>query len=146
MFEKEKMDVDTYIPELGITLGEELLKPTRIYANVITGLVDKFNIKGISHITGGGFIENIPRMLPEGITAHIDTSVIETPVIFNLIKRCGHVETQEMYGTFNMGVGMVLVVDKEELAGIKQYLMNKNEKYYVLGDIRKGSEGVILSW
>jgi len=144
VFEKEKMNVDTYIPELKTTLGEELLKPTRIYADVITDLVDKFSIKGISHITGGGFIENIPRMLPEGLTAHLDVSLIQTPIIFNLLQKWGQVETNEMYGTFNMGVGMVLVADKEELAGIEQHLKDRNEKYYVLGDIRRGSEGVVL--
>lgn len=146
VFEKEKMAVDTHIPELETTLGEELLKPTRIYADVITDLIDMFHIKGISHITGGGFIENIPRMLPEGLTAHIDVSVIQTPEIFNLLQRWGQVETSEMYGTFNMGVGMILVVDKEELASLEQHLKDKNEKYYVLGDIRRGSEGVVLLW
>lgn len=146
VFEKEKMDVDTYVPELKTTLGEELLKPTRIYADVITDLVAKVNIKGISHITGGGFIENIPRMLPEGLAAYIDVSVIQTPEIFNLLQKWGQVETHEMYGTFNMGVGMVLVVDKQELTHLEQHLKDKNEKYYVLGDVRRGNEGVVLSW
>ena len=144
VFDKEKMDVDSYVPELETTLGEELLKPTRIYADVIIELAGKFNIKGISHITGGGFIENVPRMLPQGLTAYMDVTVIQTPKIFNMIQKWGQIETTEMYGTFNMGVGMVLVVDKKELTAIEEHLKHKNEKYYVLGDIRRGSEGVVL--
>jgi len=144
VFEKEIMDVDTYIPELKATLGEELIKPTRIYADIVTELIDKFNIKGISHITGGGLIENVPRMLPKGLVAHMDVSIIETPEIFNLLQKWGEIELKEMYGTFNMGVGMVLVVGEEELSGIEEYLKDKPEKYYVLGDIRCGDEGVVL--
>ena len=96
------MDVDSYVPELETTLGEELLKPTRIYADVIIELAGKFNIKGISHITGGGFIENVPRMLPQGLPAYMVVTVIQTPKIFNMIQKWGQIETTEMYGTFNM--------------------------------------------
>lgn len=144
VFEREKMEVDTFIPELGTTLGEELIKPTRIYADVVLSLIEKFNIKGISHITGGGFFENIPRALPEGLTAYIDRSNIETPAIFNLLMKWGNIEEKEMYGTFNMGVGMVLIVDREELRDIEEHLKSKGEKYFILGDIRPGNEGVVL--
>lgn len=144
VFEEKNMTVDTYIPELGTTLGEELIKPTRIYTNPVYDLVKLFNIKGISHITGGGFYENIPRMIPEGLTAHIDTSAIETPIIFDLIKRWGNISLKEMYSTFNMGVGMVIVIGIEELESITRFLKEKNERFYILGEIKTGNEGVVL--
>ncbi|HHV46828.1 MAG TPA: phosphoribosylformylglycinamidine cyclo-ligase [Tissierellia bacterium] len=144
VFEKKKMDVNTFIPELGTTLGEELIKPTRIYSNVVLSLIERFNIKGISHITGGGFFENIPRTLPEGLTAYINKSSIETPVIFKLLMKWGNIDEKEMYGTFNMGVGMVLIVDGSELKDIEEHIKAKNEKYFILGDIRRGNEGVVL--
>lgn len=144
VFEKEKMDIDTFIPELGTTLGEELIKPTRIYSDVVLSLIEKSNIKGLSHITGGGFFENIPRVLPEGLTAYIDKSKIETPVIFNLLMKWGNIEEKEMYGTFNMGVGMVLIFDEKELEGVEKHLKDKGEKYFILGRIKAGNEGVVL--
>lgn len=144
VFEKEKLDINTHIEELGTTIGEELLKPTRIYINPVYDLIERFNIKGISHITGGGFYENIPRMLPKGLTAHIDISLIDTPKIFNLLQRWGNISTEEMYSTFNMGVGMILVVSKEELEDMMKFLNDKDEKFYILGRIKKGTEGVIL--
>src|SRR5699024_9934732 len=102
-FDKAKLDADKYIPELKSTLGEALLKPTRIYTNPLYDLIENFNLKGISHITGGGFYENIPRMLPEGLTAVINTKDIERPYIFDLIQEYGDIDTDEMYSTFNMG-------------------------------------------
>src|SRR5699024_8547939 len=103
------------IPELNTTIGEELLKPTKIYTHPIYDLVQKFSIKGISHITGGGFYENIPRILSQDQAAFIKASNIETPKIFTLLQQWGNITLDEMYGTFNMGVGMVLIVGKEEL-------------------------------
>lgn len=144
VFEREKMKVDTYIPELNTTIGEELIKPTRIYADIILDLIDRFKIKGISHITGGGFFENIPRILPKGLTAHIDRENIEVPHIFNLIMNWGGIDEIEMYNTFNMGVGMVLVLDEKELNALDRYLKERKEKYFILGRIRKGNEGVVL--
>lgn len=144
VFEKEGMKADTFVEELGTSIGEELLKPTRIYTNPVYGLVEKFDIKGICHITGGGFYENIPRMLPEGLSVHIDTKVIDTPVIFSLLQRWGGISTKEMYSTFNMGVGMILVISKEELEDIKTYLEDIEEEFYILGRVEKGSEGVVL--
>ncbi len=144
VFEKENMDVNAFVEELGTTIGEELLKPTRIYTHPVYDLVENFNIKGLSHITGGGFYENIPRMLPEDLAAHIDTKVIDTPMIFNLLQKWGNIQTDEMYGTFNMGVGMVMVVGKDDVEGVKSFLAEKDEKVYVLGEIRKGSREVVL--
>ncbi len=144
VFEKQNLKTDTFVEELGTTIGEELLKPTRIYTNPVYNLVEKYQIKGICHITGGGFYENIPRMLPEGLTAHIDTSLIDTPKIFELLQRWGNIDIKEMYSTFNMGVGMILVVSKEELKEIQTYLRNMEEKFYILGEVKKGTEGVVL--
>ena len=144
IFEKMQLTLDTNIPELGCSLGEELLKPTRIYIDPVYEMIEKFNIRGICHITGGGFYENIPRMLPNGLTAHINTSTIDTPKIFEFLQQWGNIETKEMYSTFNMGVGMVLVVSKDELDSIEEYLNKKGEKFYQLGHIKKGEEGVVL--
>ncbi len=144
VFEKMGLHVDTQVEELGCTIGEELLKPTRIYSNPVSDLIEKFNIKGIIHITGGGFYENIPRVMPEGYTANIDTSIIDRPVIFDLLQEWANISTEEMYSTFNMGVGMILVVSKDELEEIEKTLKEKEEKYYILGQVTKGDEGVIL--
>ncbi|WP_353093210.1 phosphoribosylformylglycinamidine cyclo-ligase [Tissierella praeacuta] len=144
VFDKENMKVDQYIEELGCTIGEELLKPTRIYTNPVYNLVEKFNIKGLSHITGGGFYENIPRMLPDGLTVYIDTAKINTPVIFNLLQQWGNISKDEMYGTFNMGIGMVMAVSKDELNDIAKFLQDQGEEFVILGEVKKGDKGVVL--
>ncbi|WP_077369942.1 phosphoribosylformylglycinamidine cyclo-ligase [Anaerosalibacter sp. Marseille-P3206] len=143
-FEKNDLSVDTYIPELGCTLGEELLKPTRIYTDPMIELVEKFDIKGICHITGGGFYENIPRMLPEGLTAVVDTSHIEIPPIFDVIAKYGKINKDDMYNTFNMGIGMVFAVRKEDVDGIIELLRSKDEKFVVLGEIKRGENKIEL--
>lgn len=144
VFEKQNLNADSYIDELGSTIGEELLKPTRIYVDPVYDLIQRFNIKGLSHITGGGFYENIPRMLPKGLSANIDCSNIDTPKIFKLLQDWGNISIDEMYSTFNMGVGMILVIAKKELEDIEKYLVDKDEKFYLLGEIKKGDEGVVL--
>lgn len=144
IFEKEGMDVDTFIPELDTTIGEELIKPTRIYTKPVYELLKKINVKGLCHITGGGFYENIPRMLPKGLSADINSQVVDTPVIFNLLQRWGDIETKEMYSTFNMGVGMVMVISEDDYENTYEILDNKGEKHYLLGRIIKGDEGVVL--
>lgn len=144
VFEKQNINIDKYIEELGCTIGEELLKPTRIYVDPVYNLIERFSIRGISHITGGGFYENIPRMLPEGLTAHINTFNIETPRIFKLLQEWGNINIDEMYSTFNMGVGMVLVVDKDDKEDLENYLVGKGEKFYLLGEIKKGDKGVVI--
>lgn len=143
-FEKEKISLDKYFSEIQSTLGEELLKPTRIYTNPMYDLIKKFNIKGISHITGGGFYENIPRMLPEGLTAVVNIEAIETPYIFNLIEQCGKIERDEMYSTFNMGIGMVFAVDSTEADSVMNFLKGKGEKGVFLGEIQRKEEKIIL--
>ncbi|MGO1368359.1 MAG: phosphoribosylformylglycinamidine cyclo-ligase [Senegalia sp. (in: firmicutes)] len=144
VFERANLKIDSFIDELKTTIGEELLKPTRIYKDPLLNLIDEIDIKGLAHITGGGIYENVPRILPKGLTAHIDKSKIETPTIFNLLEKWGNIETNEMYSTFNMGVGMVVIVSKEDLIKAEELLDKLNEKYYILGQINKGDEGVVL--
>lgn len=144
VFDVQNLEPDTFVEELGTTIGEELLKPTRIYTNPVYEMVEKFNIKGISHITGGGFYENIPRMLPEGLQANVNTRTINTPVIFNLLQKWGNIQLDEMYGTFNMGIGMVIVVKVEEVEAVKSFLEEKGEAYSLLGEITTGDKGLVL--
>ncbi|HSH36763.1 phosphoribosylformylglycinamidine cyclo-ligase [Schnuerera sp.] len=144
VFEKMDFEIDTIISELGITLGEELLKPTRIYTKTVFPLIGKYDIKGIVHITGGGFYENIPRIVPDNLTASIDTSKIKTPEIFNLLAKWGDISEKEMYSTFNMGIGMVLIVDKDEVEKIIASLREMDEEFTLLGKIEKGEEKVSL--
>ena len=144
VFDKQNMKVDKFIPELESTIGEELLKPTRIYTKAVMPLIEKFNIKGIVHITGGGFYENIPRIVPDGLTAAINTKEINIPLIFNLLAKWGNINTEEMYSTFNMGIGMVLIVNKDEVNDIIKTLKEQQEDFILLGKIEKGEEKVVL--
>lgn len=144
IFERNNMAIDEFIPELGTTIGEELLKPTRIYTKSIRPLVENFNVKGMAHITGGGFYENIPRIIPEGLTACIHTDRIDTPVIFKLMQKWGDIPIEEMYSTFNMGIGMVVIVSKEEAEEILNLLGEQGEEAVLLGEIEKGQEKIVL--
>ena len=144
VFEKENMKVDKFIEELDTTIGEELLKPTRIYTKTVMPLIEKFDIHGICHITGGGLYENVPRIIPEGLSANMDTRQIPRQEIFNLLAKWGNIEEKEMYSTFNMGVGMVLIVDSKEVEEIKADLEKRGEEYFVLGKVEKGEEKVVL--
>lgn len=132
-FEHKSYDVNQYVEELNSTLGEALIKPTRIYPKLILDLISKFEIKGISNITGGGFYENIPRMFPEGITADIDTRDMVIPPIFNLMQREGNVDIEEMYSTFNMGIGMVMAVSQETADKLLPYMESAGEKPVIIG-------------
>lgn len=144
VLEKLGLSLDQFYPELGKTLGEELLTPTRIYRDPVYEIIEKFQVKGMSHITGGGFYENIPRMLPKGFRAKIDIGTINTPSIFKLIQSWGNIDEEEMYGTFNMGVGMVLAASPSEADRIIGFLEGKGEESYVLGEVIKGEKGVEL--
>ncbi|WP_045520408.1 phosphoribosylformylglycinamidine cyclo-ligase [Neobacillus niacini] len=130
-----------YVEELGCSLGEELLKPTRIYVKPILSALKKFNIKGMAHITGGGFIENIPRMLPKGLGADIYEKSWEIPPIFNLITTVGQIDQQEMYNIFNMGIGMVIAVDKDIAADLMEHLKQSGETAYEIGVVTE-EEGI----
>ena len=127
-----------YVNELGKTLGEELLTPTKIYVREVLPLVSK--IKSIAHITGGGFYENIPRAIPKNLTAEIELSKIKTPKIFELLMKAGRIELDEMYHVFNMGVGMTLITSPENAGEI----LNSIENSYLIGEIISGEGGIKL--
>lgn len=130
------------IESLGSSLGDELLKPTRIYVKTILDLKDKFKIKGISHITGGGFIENIPRMIPDGLRVKIAKGSWPVLPIFDILQAIGDIKERDIYNTFNMGIGMVLAVDNNIADDVVQYLNKESEMAYVIGEITKGEAGV----
>lgn len=136
--------LDEYNDKLDMTIGEELLKPTRIYVKGILELLDKFEIKGLSHITGGGFIENIPRMLPEGLGASIELGSWPILPIFEILKEAGNLEDKVLYNTFNMGIGMVLACDKEIGDEAIKLLEDLGYPSFKIGSVIKSSEGVIF--
>ncbi|MBQ9942674.1 MAG: phosphoribosylformylglycinamidine cyclo-ligase, partial [Christensenellaceae bacterium] len=135
-----------YVEALGRTLGEEVLAPTKIYVKTVLDLVEKFDIMGIAHLTGGGFIENIPRMIPEGLSAKVNLDSYEVPAIFKMLMADAGLEKQDAYNTFNMGIGMVLAVEADKAEEIIAYI-NKNttDSAVLLGEIVEGDEGVILA-
>lgn len=143
-FERENWRVDQYIEELGDTLGNVLLTPTRIYVKPILALLERFSIKGLAHITGGGFIENIPRILPKGCRAHIEIHSFPIPPIFAVLQRLGGLEKKDLYNTFNMGIGMVAVVSPKDRDPIMDFLENNGEEVYVIGKVERGEKGVEL--
>jgi len=144
-FEVGGYTVDDKIDGLDNKLGVELLKPTRIYVDLIHSVLDKYELKGIANITGGGMIENIPRVLPEGLDAVIDKASLEIPAIFDCLQEIGDIKESEMYRTFNMGVGMALVVDEKLADEIVAYLDKQDEKAYVIGQIKEGNGKVQFS-
>lgn len=128
-----KWSLTDYVDELGCTLGEELLRPTKIYVKPVLSALKKFNLKGLAHITGGGFIENIPRMLPNGLGAQLNENSWSIPPVFKLISTLGKIEFQEMYNIFNMGIGMVIAVSKDEAAGLLEHFKQAGETAYEIG-------------
>ncbi len=141
-FDHSNYSTDEYIDELGSTLGEALMVPTRIYATLISDLISKFEIKGMANITGGGFYENIPRIFPEGITADIDGDAIDVLPIFRLIQREGNIQDDEMYSTFNMGIGIVLAVDAGNAQEIMEYMVSQGEKPVIMGRTARREGGL----
>lgn len=144
VFDVNEQNLNTYYDELGATLGETLLTPTKIYVKAILALLEKVAVKSISHITGGGFYENIPRSLPDGITAKIDRSAVKVLPIFNLIAKVGNIPERDMFNTFNMGVGMCVVVAPEDAAAAVEALRAAGEDAYVLGTLVQGDQGVVI--
>ncbi len=130
--------------KLDKNLINTLMEPTKIYVESILPILDKYDIKGLAHITGGGLIENIPRILPEGLTAEVEINSFHTPNIFNKIRTKGKVDQSEMYKTFNMGIGMVLIVKKEEVKSVINELTKFDEKAYEIGVVTKNKSGTIL--
>jgi len=131
-------------PGFSTSLGEAMLTPTRIYAASLLPLFDKYDISGLAHITGGGLIENIPRILPSGLAVRIDLASWQKPAIFQLIQELGQIDDQEMYRTFNMGTGMVLIVPPKQAARVFQDLDGAGEVIYQLGTVIQGDGGVLL--
>jgi phosphoribosylformylglycinamidine cyclo-ligase len=128
-----------------MTLGEALLTPTKIYANACDAVLPKFDVNGIVHITGGGFYENIPRILPEGTAVDIDINAWQPPAIFPYIQKCGNIETKEMYSTYNMGAGMMMFVNAEDAEAVVEALRAAGETANIIGEVVKSdTERVIL--
>ncbi len=144
VFDVEHSDLTLYSDELGATLGETLLTPTRLYVKPMLALLDAVSVKAVSHITGGGFFENIPRALPAGLTAKIELAAVKTPPIFHLMERVGRIPQRDMFNTFNMGVGMCAIVAKEDADRAIQTLREAGEAAYVMGEVISGDEGVVL--
>lgn len=142
LLEMGRMRLSQRVPELGRILGEELLEPTRIYAKVIQSLFSKYSIKGAAHITGGGIPGNLPRILPRGCRAWIDRRSWPVPPVFDLIRRMGRIASEEMDRTFNNGLGMILVVRKEDVEGVTRSVKKMGERSFLIGDIRTGDRGV----
>lgn len=144
VFNINEQKVKTFVPELGMSLGEALLTPTKIYVKSVLDLISKVEVKGISHITGGGFYENIPRMLPKGISAKIKQGSFPIPPVFALLQKEGNIPEHDMYNTFNMGVGMAIVVDKADADKAIEILKANGEDAFVIGSTVEGTVGVLF--
>jgi phosphoribosylformylglycinamidine cyclo-ligase len=144
LLDHAKMELKVYNDDLDKSLGEELLTPTKIYSAVVLKLISRYKIKGIAHITGGGLPENTARIIPPKAQAVIEISSWPIPPIFKLIQRLGKVEQNEMYKTFNMGIGMVLVVDGKDTEKVLNFLKSQKEKVYLIGEVEKGKGEVII--
>ena len=145
VFDVENADIKSPVPELGgKSIGETLLTPTRIYVKPVLKLIEAVQVKGISHITGGGFYENIPRSIPDGLCAKIDKASVKVLPIFDLIAKTGGITERDMFNTFNMGVGMSIVVRNEDAEKALQILRDAGEDPYIIGGIVKGESKIEL--
>lgn len=144
VFDVEHCDLNAPVKELGASLGETLLTPTKIYVKPMLALFEEVKVKGVSHITGGGFYENMPRSIPKGLGVKIKKSDVKIPPIFQLIQEKGRVSEHDMFNTFNMGVGMSVIVDKADADRAISVLKAHGEDAYVLGEIVESGDGVIL--
>ena len=144
VFDVNEQNLAMHFDDLGATLGETLLTPTRIYVKAVMSLLDAVNVKSISHITGGGFYENIPRALPKNLAAKIERNAVQVLPIFDLIARSGNIPERDMFNTFNMGVGMIVSVDKNDADKAIAAIKAAGEDAYVLGELVESNEGVII--
>ena len=144
VFNVEHADLGAYVDELGCTLGEELLRPTKIYVKPVLAAMDAADVHGVSHITGGGFYENIPRCIPDGLCAKIDKSSLRTPPIFGMLQRMGSIPEHDMFNTYNMGVGMTMIVAKDDADKALAALKENGQDAYVIGEVVSGEEKVAL--
>ena len=144
VFDINQQNLNMHFDDLGMSLGECLLTPTRIYVKALLSLLDAVNVKSVSHITGGGFYENIPRALPKNLAAKIERDAVDVLPIFKLIARAGNIPERDMFNTFNMGVGMIVSVDKNDADKAVEVLKAAGEDAYVLGELVESEEGVII--
>ena len=145
VFDVENSDIKAPCADLsGASVGETLLTPTRIYVKPMLALMEKIAVKGVSHITGGGFYENIPRSIPDGLSAKIDKKSVRVLPIFDLIAKTGGIPERDMFNTFNMGVGMSVVVSPEDADAALRILSEQGEAPYIMGEITEGTEKVLL--
>ena len=144
IFNIDESSARRYVPEFGKTLGEELLTPTKIYVKAVESLLSACPVKAISHITGGGFYENIPRMMTDGLTAKIEKAAVPVLPVIEVMAKTGNIPERDMFNTFNMGVGMCVAVDKNDVHKAVAAIEAAGEKAVVLGEIVSGDEGVIL--
>lgn len=144
VFDVNEKNLAIHFDDLGTTLGEALLTPTRIYVKAIMKLIDTVTVKSVSHITGGGFYENIPRSLPENLAAKIERNAVQVLPIFDLIARTGNIPERDMFNTFNMGVGMIVSVDKNDVDKAIEAIKSAGEDAYVLGELVESEDGVII--
>ncbi len=145
VFDMTKESLETYYDELGCTLGEALLAPTRIYVKMLKSIKNAgVTVKGCSHITGGGFYENIPRMLPDGTRAVVKKDSYELPALFKLMQKKGNLDEDMMYNTYNMGLGMVLAIDPKDVDATMEAIRAAGEECYVVGSVEAGEKGVTL--
>ena len=145
VFDRMKMKLTDYVEELGMSIGECLLTPTRLYPRPCLPVIREFDVKGMVHITGGGFYENIPRVLPKGIGVEVDVTTWPQLPVFGLLQKWGNVDWPEMYRTFNMGIGMIMIVDKDDAPAVMKNLEDRHEKAYVIGKtVKTGGDRVVL--
>lgn len=144
VLEHKQIPLDIYIEALGRTIGEEVLEPTKLYVKPILPLLEENLVKGMAHITGGSFYDNIPRILPKGLGVMINSDAWPVLPIFRLLQEWGHVESKEMYHTFNMGIGMVLVVKPELVERVVEVLETEHEKVYSIGIVTEGDGEVTI--
>ena len=144
VFDVEHANLNLYSEELGKTLGEALLEPTRIYVKPVLACMEAVKVKGVSHITGGGFFENIPRSIPDGLCASIERASVQTPPIFKMLESLGGIEEREMFNTYNMGVGMTVVVAEQDTDEAIRTLRANGCDAYAIGRITEGGDKVVL--
>ena len=145
VFDVEHADLHRYCEELGTTLGEALLTPTVIYVKAVLAAIAAAEVHGISHITGGGFYENIPRCVPDGLSAKVEKAAIRTPALFPMLQREGNIPERDMFNTYNMGVGMTVIVSRDTADKALAALKNGGCEAYILGEIVSGEEKVVLA-
>lgn len=144
LLEDAKFSLGDYVEELGCTLGEVLLQPTKIYVKSVLSILKKFTVYGLVHITGGGFYDNIPRILPENLQVEIREGSWKIPKIFSIIQQAGKISDFDMFRTFNMGIGMILIVDSVDSQAILEHLQTLGEEAYLIGEVKKGAQNVVF--